>query len=199
MKKFLYGCCAGRTEPIVPRDGLLDGQRRTNWSTAMANRQNSAKRLTRVMTCATVALSIVAGVVSPANAVVIFDKKLGQFGLEPRDVCVKWASGKWPWSIKGGWKTCVGWKIEFLQHAFHLVIDGPDPEEAIRQILAEAGTVAATAAAATGIGTPADPAARVAAALAAAKAAFVVYLKARGLERLVTQYDVRVDHRTFWS
>ncbi|RWK53154.1 hypothetical protein [Mesorhizobium sp.] len=199
MKKFFYRCRAGRAEPLVPPRGLLNGQHRTDGGADRMNTQNSARRSARVMTCATVALGIAAGVISSVHAAVIFDKKLGQFGFEPREVCVKWASGKWPWPIKGGWKTCVGWKIEFLQHAFHLVIDGPEPEGAIRHVLAEAATVAATAAAATGIGTPADPASRVAAALTAAKAAFVVYLKARGLERLLTQYDVRVDHRTFWS
>ena len=143
-------------------------------------------------------LSIAALGASPANGAPLVDKKLAQFGLEPRLACVKWASGNWPWG--GGWKTCIGHKAEFLQHDFHLVVEGPPPEGAIRQVLEEAVAVAAAAAIGTGLAVPSpEPASRVAAGLAAAKVAFIGYLKARGLERLITQYDMRLDHRTFWS
>jgi hypothetical protein len=35
--------------------------------------------------------------------------------------------------------------------------------------------------------------------LAAAKTAFVGYLTVRGMERLITQYDIRIIHDTYWS
>jgi hypothetical protein len=147
------------------------------------------KRYMMATTAAAVVISATVG----ANAATLIDKKLGQFGLEPRlGDCVKWASGDWPWPLKGGWKTCIGWKTEFLQHDFHLIVQGPPPEPAVRQILEEAAAAAAAAAIGTGVLTPVDPASRVAAAL-------VGYLTTRGLERLVAEYDVHVDHRTFWS
>jgi hypothetical protein len=44
-----------------------------------------------------------------------------------------------------------------------------------------------------------DPGSRIGAALAAAKTAFVGYLTVRGMERLITQYDIRIIHGTYWS
>lgn len=130
-----------------------------------------------------------------ADAGTIVDRKIAQFGLEPRLTCGKWV---YPWP---GAKVCIGTgHTEFLQHDFRLVIDGPEPDAAVRKVLEEAITAAVAAALGTGIGTPTpDPASRVAAALVAAKAAFVSYLTARGTERLLSQYDIRIDHRTFWS
>lgn len=137
-------------------------------------------------------------VATTAQAALIVDKKIAQFGLEPRVKCVKWASGKWPWG--GGWKTCIGHKTEFLQHKFHLVVDGPNPEAAARRLLEEAAAVAVSAAVGTGIATPSpEPAARIAAAVTAAKTAFVGYLGARGAERLISQYSLKIKHLTSWS
>ncbi|MCS3496185.1 hypothetical protein M2189_004855 [Bradyrhizobium japonicum] len=133
--------------------------------------------------------------VGNADAATIVNTKLGQFGIEPRLTCGKWAK---PWH---GAKICIGTgRTEFLQHDFHLVVDGPEAEAAVRKVLEEATTAAVTAALATGIVTPtADPGSRIGAALAAAKAAFVGYLTVRGMDRLVTQYDIRITHDTFWS
>jgi hypothetical protein len=133
--------------------------------------------------------------VASANAATIVDKKLAQFGIEPRVTCGKWV---YPWP---GAKICVGTgRTEFLQHDFHLVVDGPEPEAAVRKVLEEATAGAAAAALATGIATPSlDPVSRVTAALAAAKTAFVSYVTVRGMERILSQYDIRIDHRTFWS
>lgn len=130
-----------------------------------------------------------------ANAAPIVDRKLAQFGIEPRLTCGKWA---YPWP---GSKICIGTgRTEWLQHDFHLVVDGPEPEAAVRNVLEEATAAAAAAALATGIATPTlDPGSRVAAAFAAAKAAFISYVTVRGMERLISQYDIRIDHRTFWS
>jgi hypothetical protein len=135
-----------------------------------------------------------AAMTAQTMAAPIVDKKLGQFGLEPRFACVKWAK---PWP---GAKICIGHKVEFLQHSFHLVVNGPKAEEAVRKVLGEAVAAAATAAVGAGLLTPSpEPAARIGAAVAAAKAAFVGYLAARGMERLLSMYDLRIDHRTYWS
>ena len=133
--------------------------------------------------------------VGGADAATIIDKKLGQFGIEPRLTCGKWAK---PWP---GAKICIGTgRTEFLQHDFHLVVDGPETEAAVRKVLEEATAAAVTAALATGIATPTvDPASRIGAALAAAKTAFVGYLTVRGMERLITLYDIRITHDTYWS
>jgi hypothetical protein len=133
--------------------------------------------------------------VGNADAAMIVNKKLGQFGLEPRVTCGKWIK---PWH---GAKICIGTgRTEFLQHDFHLVVDGPEAEAAMRKVLEEAAAAAVTAAVATGIATPTpDPASRIGAALAAAKTAFVGYLTVRGMERLLTLYEIRVTHDTFWS
>lgn len=130
-----------------------------------------------------------------ANAAPLIDKKLAQFGLEPRLTCGKWAK---PWR---GAKICVGaGRTEFLQHDFHLMVDGPPPEQAVRKLLEEAVAASVSAALATGIATPTpDPASRIGAALAAAKATFVTYLTARGMQHLLGQYNVRITHDTFWS
>ena len=141
------------------------------------------------------ALTIATCLTGPARAAPIYDRKLAQFGIEPRVPCGKWA---YPWP---GAKICVGpGAVEFLQHDFHLVIDGPAPEAAVRQTLEEAFQAALAAALATGIAVPTpDPASHVGAALVAAKSAFVSYLAVRGLERLIAQYNVRVTHDTYWS
>ena len=135
------------------------------------------------------------GMVCSAGAGTIVDKKLAQFGLEPRITCGKWV---YPWR---GAKICVGTgRTEFLQHDFHLVVEGPEPQVAVRKILEEASAAAAAAALATGIATPTlDPASRIAAALAAAKTAFVAWLAGRGMEGLLNQYNIRVTHDTYWS
>lgn len=147
------------------------------------------------------ALAIALAGSSTAKAAISIDKRIGQFGLEMRfEGCGKWASGNWPWPARGGWKVCISPNAQFLQHDFHLVVNGPDADESLRKVLDEALAVAASAAIGTGLLTPSpEPAARIGAALAAAKTAFVGYLSARGLERLLTQYDIRVDQRTFWS
>lgn len=133
--------------------------------------------------------------VGGADASTIIDKKLAQFGIEPRVTCGKWAK---PWP---GAKICIGTgRTEFLQHDFHLVVDGPEPEGAVRQVLEEATAAAVSAALATGIATPTlEPGSRIGAALASAKAAFVSYLAVRGMERFITQYDIRITHDTYWS
>lgn len=134
-----------------------------------------------------------------ASAAINVEKKIGQFGspVEWRLECAKWASGKWPWG--GGWKTCIGHKYEMLQHEFFVTANGPDLDQAAGQVVQEALGVAVSAAVGVGLLTPSpEPMARVAAALAAAKTAFVGYLAARGLERVASQYDIRIDHRTHW-
>jgi hypothetical protein len=157
-------------------------------STRNANNRASGLKLL----ASTVALLATVGSV---HAATIVDKKLGQFGIEPRVTCGKWAK---PWP---GAKICVGTgRLEFLQHDFHLVVSGPEPEVAVRKVLEEATAAAVSAALATGIATPTpDPASRIGAALAAAKTAFVGYLTVRGMERLLTQYDIRITHDTYWS
>jgi hypothetical protein len=145
--------------------------------------------------------AIVAFLPHLAFAAIKDERKLGQFGspIEWRTTCVKWASGKWPWSTKGGWKTCVGHKYENLQHEFFLILSGPDIDQAAKQVLQEALGVAAAAAVAAGLLTPSpEPIGRIAAALTAAKTAFMGYLAARGLERLTMQYKLKIDHRTHW-
>jgi hypothetical protein len=103
--------------------------------------------------------------VGGADAATIIDKKLGQFGSEPRLTCGKWAK---PWP---GAKICIGTgRTEFLQHDFHLVVDGPEPVAAVRNVLEEATAAAVTAALATGIATPTlDPGSRRAAPPSAGK------------------------------
>lgn len=150
-------------------------------------------QFTKAMKAAVTGISLLA-IVAGANAATIVDKKLAQFGLEPRVTCGKWAK---PWP---GAKICVGFgKTELLQHDFHLVIEGPEPSDAVRKVLEEAGAVAAAAALGTGLATPLDPGSRLDAALAAAKTAFVGYLATRGLEQLLSQYSIRVTHDTYWS
>ena len=86
-----------------------------------------------------------------------------------------------------------------LQLSFFVVSKGPDAEQAAVHVLQEAMASAVAAAVGTGILTPSpEPAGRIAAALLAGKQAFVGYLAARGFERLASQYDLRVDHRTHW-
>jgi hypothetical protein len=82
--------------------------------------------------------------VGAADAATIVDRKLAQFGIEPRLTCGKWVK-RWQ-----GDKICVGGgRTEFLQHNFHLVVDGPGHEAAGRKVLEEAGAAAVTAALAT--------------------------------------------------
>lgn len=150
------------------------------------------KTLMNLILSGAMAISLFSG---SANAASVVNKKLGQFGIEPRLTCGKWA---YPWP---GAKICIGpGATEWLQHEFHLVVDGPQPEEAVRRLLEEAVAAAASAAIGAGLITPSpEPGGRVAAALAAAKVAFIGYLAARGSERLIGQYEMRIDHRTFWS
>jgi len=154
------------------------------------NANNCASGL-KLLASAVALLATVGGV----HASTIVDKKLAQFGIEPRVTCGKWAK---PWP---GAKICVGTgRMEFLQHDFHLVVNGPEAEVAVRNVLEKATAAAVSAALATGIATPtSDPASRVGAALAAAKTVFVGYLTVRGMERLLTQYDIRITHDTYWS
>jgi hypothetical protein len=144
-------------------------------------------------------LTLLVIVSKSASAALDIEKKIGEFGspVEWRTECVKWASGNWPWG--GGWKTCVGHKYQNLQHSFILVAKGPNADQAAAQVLQEAIGAAVAAAVGTGILTPSpEPTARIAAALVAGKQAFVGYLAGRGFERLVSQYDLRIDHRTHW-
>ena len=103
-------------------------------------------------------------------------------------------------SIKmGERRDCVGHAYKNLQHEFFLVANGPNLDQVAKQVLQEALGVAASAAIGAGLLTPSpEPTARIGAAVAAGKTAFVGYLAARGLERLASQYDVRIDHRTSW-
>jgi len=131
-----------------------------------------------------------------ASAAPVLERHLGTFGspVEWRLECVKWAK---PWP---GAKICVGHAYQNLQHKFVLRVDGPSADEAVINVLREALAASAAAAAGAGILTPSpEPAGRVAAALAAAKTAFVGYLAARGLERLINQYRVVIDHQTYWG
>lgn len=133
---------------------------------------------------------------NPASAATIVDQHLGTFGspIEWRTTCAKWAK---PWP---GSKICIGHKYENLQHKFVLRVTGPEADAAAKRVLEEALGAAAAAAVGAGIVTPSpEPAARVGAALAAAKTAFVGYLSARGFERLISQYDINLDHQTYWS
>ena len=161
----------------------------------LPNARTATSALARLTALAGAGTSALFLMVATADAATIVDKKLAQFGIEPRLTCGKWVK---PWH---GAKICIGTgRTEFLQHDFHLVVDGPEPEAAVRQVLEEATAAAAAAALGTGIATPTlDPASRIGAALAAAKATFVGYLAARGFERLISQYDIRVTHDTFWS
>jgi hypothetical protein len=131
-----------------------------------------------------------------ASAATIVDQHLGTFGspIEWRPTCVKWFK---PWH---GAKICIGLKFENLQHKFVLRVSGPAADEAVKRVLTEAVAAAAAAAVAAGVVTPSpEPAARIAAGLAAAKTAFVGYLTARGLELLLNQYSIALDHETYWS
>jgi hypothetical protein len=144
---------------------------------------------------ATAAIMAMSGVNS-ASAATVVNQHLGTFGspVEWRDTCVKWA---YPWP---GAKICVGHKFENLQHKFVLRINGPEADEAVKQVLTEALGVAASAAIGAGLVTPSpEPSARVAAAWAASQTAFIGYLTARGFDRLVNQYDIALDHQTYWS
>ena len=99
-----------------------------------------------------------------------------------------------------GWKVCISPNMQFLQHDFHLVVNGPDADESVREVLNEALGVAASAAIGASLLTPSpEPAARIGTALAAAKTAFVGYLASRGLQRVLDQYDIRLEQRTFRS
>jgi hypothetical protein len=154
----------------------------------------SLKALVAVATAASILFTPLS-----ASAAINAEKKIGQFGspVEWRLECVKWASGKWPWG--GGWKTCVGHKYEILQHEFFVTANGPDLDQAANQVVQEALGVAVSAAVGVGLLTPSpEPMARVAVAIGAAKTAFIGYLAARGLERIASQYDVHIVHRTHW-
>lgn len=96
-------------------------------------------------------------------------------------------------------KTCVEWKVKNLQHKFVLELHGPNPEDAIKAVLKDAVAASVVAAVGSSLGTPSpEPSARIAAALAAAKTTFVAYLAANGLDRLITEYDLEIDHSTYW-
>jgi hypothetical protein len=153
-------------------------------------------KLARAAAVAAVA-AITMSVVLPqtAMAAVHEEQRIGQFGspVEWRTQCANW--------IKiFGTDQCIGHAYQNLQHDFTLVLDGPDVDQAVKQVLIEALGIAASAAVNAGVLTP-DPtpgAARIPAAIAAGKLAFVGYLSARGLQELVSQYDIRINHRTFW-
>ena len=101
--------------------------------------------------------------------------------------------------LMGERRDCVGHAYKNLQHEFFLVANGPNLDQVAKQVLQEALGVAASAAIGAGLLTPSpEPTARIGAAVAAGKTAFVGYPAARGLERLASQYDVRIDHRTSW-
>jgi hypothetical protein len=144
--------------------------------------------------------------IQPADAAISEQKKIGQFGspIEWKLECVKWAIYHVP-EIHGlsvkmvERRDCIGHAYKNLQHEFYFVANGPDLDEAAKRVLLEALGVGAAAAAGAGLLTPSPEAgARIIAALAAGKTAFVGYLAARGLERISSQYDVRIDHRTSW-
>ena len=151
-------------------------------------------------------LSVLLSANGSAMAAVDVEKKIGQFGspIEWKLECVKWAIWHVPevhgFNIKMvERKDCIGHAYKNLQHSFFVVAKGPDAEQAAVQVLQEAMAAAVAATVGTGILTPSpEPTARIAAAIVAGKQAFVGYLAARGFERLASQYDLRVDHRTHW-
>lgn len=159
-------------------------------------------------TAVAMALAVAITAMAPSSAVAALreEKKIGQFGspIEWKAECVDWAIFHVPeihnWTVKMvERRECKGHAFKNLQHEFFLVANGPDLDQAAKQVLQEALGVAVSAAVGTGLlASSATPAAGIAAAVGAAKTAFVGYLAARGLERLASQYDVRIDHRTSW-
>ncbi|MFG1480780.1 hypothetical protein V5F53_19295 [Xanthobacter sp. V4C-4] len=126
------------------------------------------------------------------------ERKLMQFGLEPRFECDNWKTIHWPWPAKGSKEVCLGGRIGFLQHEIFLVINGPgSPEEATRKLLEEAGMAAISAGVGTFMASPSpEPFTRAAAAASVAKSTFMAYLSLRGLEQLASQYKIEIQDRT---
>ena len=138
----------------------------------------------------TVLAALLGAVLVPAAiAGVSIEKKVAHFAdptAGTRTRCAKWAK---PWP---GSKICIGHAYEVMDRKFYIVVKGPDADKAAMRLLNEALVAAASAAVGAGVSTSG------AAALPAAKAAFVSYLSARGAERLVSQYNISLDHRTSW-
>ncbi len=72
-------------------------------------------------------------------------------GPETRTRCIGYASGKWPWPAKGGWKTCNEWATDLKQHRLYLEMYGPqDMEKGRLPAIKDSCLVAAVA---TGVAT----------------------------------------------
>lgn len=109
--------------------------------------------------------------------------------------CIAWASGKWPWPAKGGWKTCSEWKTSWshIEVEAFLEFNGPDDVgEDAKNAIGVCAVVAAAAAGAIGVATDG------AAALPAAKFAFIKCLEAKGIAEL-DKYTVNFNTDSHWT
>lgn len=95
--------------------------------------------------------------------------------------------------------TCSEWATDFKQHAFYLVVRGPNAEKALERLIVgaiEIGLVAAVAAAAA---TPGEVVIRLNAAIAAFDIAFTAELARQpAVAALKNQYKISVRSRNFW-
>jgi hypothetical protein len=124
-----------------------------------------------------------------ASAATVFERTIIAYNspVEWRLTCVKWASGKWPWPAKGGWKTCVGHRYETMRHDYVFVVDvggvlAPDVQAAVRAAAESA-----------------MPTANTEAALGFAKKALASVLSQNPLTSDLLNLSVRIEHRTRWS
>ncbi len=108
---------------------------------------------------------------------------------QSRATCVKWAKGKWPWG--GGWKVCVGHKVQWKHMECELFVVAERPEITAEEVRAALRTSAVAVAVAMLTGAAATGGA----AFAAAKEAFIVALVAAlGIEATVS-----LDQKCRWS
>ncbi len=143
----------------------------------------------------TAALAITANTMIVSNAPASTKVKLAtktviqHGGPETRTRCIGYASGKWPWPAKGGWKTCNEWATDFKQHRVYVELYGPADMDGGQ--LTQIKDACMAAAVATGIATGGNKTAIVGAFGTCVKTTEVL----AGLF-----WDVRIDVKTasFW-
>jgi hypothetical protein len=143
--------------------------------------------------------------------------KIAQWGdpLTPpqtRTRCIGYASGKWPWPAKGGWKTCNEWATDYKTMQVSAYIKSVSSKQIERAAVAAvkkavttcvgAATAAATAAL---FATPSpEPAARMAAAYTAGQVVFKACMTDQAGKRALAgfaadAFDLAFDFESHWS
>ncbi len=145
---------------------------------------------------------------SSGNALV--QRKLFHFGMptpipQSRATCVKWASGTWPWG--GGWKECVGHKIEWrsFQKEVWIVVNGPKTvaeaaEGVVKATIAICTKTAYDAAVAAAALAP-EIGSKIVAAAGAVPTTFYgcIQTKKAILGAAVGLFKVSIDQRDYWG